>query len=420
MKRDILWILLASIFVLAIIHFYNTQYSNKNSDDKSKTLEPPEIVKSYGFVVDSFDVINDTVKSGETLGAIMSKYGISAQEIDKISKMSSDTFNLTLVHQGQTYTVFQNPLSDTTTQTKYFVYENGSVVYTLYDFTEPDTIIVEKFRKKIDTIQKEASGIISYSLWNTLNDQGLNWQLAIAMSQTFAWTIDFYGLQKGDNFKVLYTELYVEDKSIGIGDIQAGLFNHNLHEFWAIPFTPDSCNQMFFDIDGNSVQKTFLKAPLKYSAISSRYSHARMHPIHHRVTEHLAVDYASPMGTPIYAASDGTITFRGWGTGSGNMVKMKHNSVYATVYMHMQSFGDINVGDYMKMGDIIGYVGSTGWSTGPHLHYEIHENGAKIDPLSFEAPPAEPIPQEEIERFNKEKQGWIDAINAIEITEAIN
>ena len=139
-----------------------------------------------------------------------------------------------------------------------------------------------------------------------------------------------------------------------------------------------------------------------------------MHPIFHKVTEHLAVDYSAPMGTPIYSASDGTIVFRGWGTGAGNMVKVRHNSVYSTVYMHMSRFGDYNVGDYVKMGDVIGYVGSTGWSTGPHLHYEIHENGYKIDPLLFEAPPAEPVPPEQMDRFNKEKQKWIDEINKIE------
>jgi murein DD-endopeptidase MepM/ murein hydrolase activator NlpD len=419
MKRDILGVLIVSIVFIFVIYFYNTNISQIAPDKKDTEEILPEIEKRYGFVVDSFLVLSDTVRPGETLGAIMGKYGITAQEIDRISKMSSDTFNLTLINIGQPYTVFQDTLTDSTVNTKYFIYENGSVVYTLYDFSQADTIIAQKLRKKVDTVQREASGIIDYSLWNTLNDQGLNWQLAIAMSQTFAWTIDFYGLQKGDSFKVLYTELFVEDKSIGIGDVQAGLFNHNKREYWAIPFTPDTCNQAFFDQDGNSVQKTFLKAPLKYTAISSRYSNARMHPIFHKVTEHLAIDYSAPMGTPIYAASDGTIQFRGWGTGAGNMVKIRHNSVYSTVYMHMQAFASINVGDYVKMGDVIGYVGSTGWSTGPHLHYEIHENGYKIDPLSFEAPPAEPIPADQMERFNKEKQVWVDAINGIELPNTI-
>ncbi|HXK80560.1 MAG TPA: LysM peptidoglycan-binding domain-containing M23 family metallopeptidase [Bacteroidales bacterium] len=414
MKKDVFLVIIASIIVVAIVYLYNTKVNPKEISKKIDEFVEPELEKKYGFVVDSFLILSDTVRPGETLGTIMSKYGITAIEVDRISKMSCDTFNLTLLHVGQPYTVFQDTLCDSIAKTKYFVYENGNVVYTLYDFSKADTIHALKLRKNVDTLQKSASGIIDYSLWNTLNDQGINWQLAIAMSQTFAWTIDFYGLQKGDAFKVLYTELFVEDNSIGIDEVKAGLFIHNEREFWAIPFTMDSCNQMFFDKEGNSVQKTFLKAPLKYTAISSRYSHARMHPIFHKVTEHLAVDYSAPMGTPIYSASDGTIVFRGWGTGAGNMVKVRHNSVYSTVYMHMSRFGDYNVGDYVKMGDVIGYVGSTGWSTGPHLHYEIHENGYKIDPLLFEAPPAEPVPPEQMDRFNKEKQKWIDEINKIE------
>ena len=224
MKKDVFLVIIASIIVVAIVYLYNTKVNPKEISKKIDEFVEPELEKKYGFVVDSFLILSDTVRPGETLGTIMSKYGITAIEVDRISKMSCDTFNLTLLHVGQPYTVFQDTLCDSIAKTKYFVYENGNVVYTLYDFSKADTIHALKLRKNVDTLQKSASGIIDYSLWNTLNDQGINWQLAIAMSQTFAWTIDFYGLQKGDAFKVLYTELFVEDNSIGIDEVKAGLF----------------------------------------------------------------------------------------------------------------------------------------------------------------------------------------------------
>ncbi len=246
-----------------------------------------------------------------------------------------------------------------------------------------------------------------------MNDNGYNWDLALALSQAFAWTVDFYSLQPNDWFKVIYDELYVEDSRVGISGIKAGVFYHGGKELWAIPFKQNSA-VCFFDTLGNSMRKTFLKAPLEYTRVSSRYSNARMHPVFNKVREHFAVDFAAPSGTPIYAASDGTIVGRTYGTGAGYYVTIRHNSVYTTVYMHLSRFGAYNVGDYVAQGDIIGYVGSTGWSTGPHLHYEVHENGHKIDPLTFEPPPAEPIDSANMKQFETEKRKWIDLVKSIE------
>ncbi|HOE03655.1 MAG TPA: peptidoglycan DD-metalloendopeptidase family protein [Bacteroidales bacterium] len=379
------------------------------------TQAPPEkkeAVCLYGIPVGTFQIITDTVRTGETIGSILSKYGISGTLIHKIGQMSCDSLNLTMIHVGNKYTVFVDTLSDSIPQTKYLVYENGLVVYTSFDFTYPDSVIAKKYQKQVDTLHLSATGVIETSLWNTLVGQDLSWELAIKLSQTFAWTIDFYGLQKGDYFKVLYKELSVEGESIGNIEVEAAVFTHGGKELWAIPFEQDSIQQ-YFDTSGMSMRKTFLKAPLQYSNVSSRYTNARMHPIFHKVTEHRAVDYSAPYGTPVFAASDGRIAVRGYESGAGNYIKIVHNSVYSTVYMHFNSFGNFQAGDYVKQGDIIGYVGSTGWSTGPHLHYEIHENGAKIDPLTFQAPPAEPVKPENLERFNFEKRKWIHALSRI-------
>ncbi len=404
-----------SVLVIALIIFHNHRTKHETIEGAYLVEEDDFVViEKYGIPVDDYMVIVDTVKRGETLGGILTRHGITAYQIDKIAKMCTDTFNTTRINVGRPYSFFTEITEDSLARTKYFVYENGTVVFTKYDFSEKDTIIVSRYRKDIDTVSREAAGTIMSSLWNAVVGQGLSWELAIAMSQTFAWTVDFYALRKNDAFKVIYDEYFVDGNSIGIGEIKAGVFYHHGRELWAIPFEQNG-ERGFFDTLGNNTRKTFMKAPLKYTRVSSRYSHARMHPIHNRPRAHLAVDFAAPTGTPVYAASDGVIVTRAYGAGPGYYIKIRHNSVYSTVYMHFSRFGNYHVGDYVNQGDVIGYVGSTGWSTGPHLHYEIHENGQRIDPLKFEPPPADPVDPGNMDRFNTEKREWIDKINNIKL-----
>ena len=414
MKKKIIYIL-AALLVIAAIVFVVIKFTKKKelpiTEKKVEVVETPSL---FGIELEGWTLYSDTVRKGDFLGTIMGRYGINAQQIDKIAKMSSDTFNITLINLGRPVTVFSDTIIDSIPQASLFVYENTSVTYTVFDFRDPDTILVEKLRKPIDTVTLQASGIIEFSLWQAMLDNDYSWELALAMSQTFAWTVDFYALQPGDWFKVIYSEYFVDGERIGIGEVKAGVFHHGGKDLWAIPFVQDSVKS-YFDQEGASMRKTFLLAPLKYTGISSRYSHARMHPIHHKVTEHLAVDFAAPMGTPVYAASEGTLSTRTYGTGAGNYVVIRHNSVYTTVYMHFSRFGIYKVGERVNQGDIIGYVGSTGWSTGPHLHYEVHENGQKIDPLKFEPPPADPVDSVHLERFHQEKVYWIDKVNEIEM-----
>ncbi len=411
--RDLIFVLICILTVIAVI-FHNIRTATEEVlYIEIETTEPEiEIETKYGIPIESYRIEFGTVSRGETLGGILQRHGITAYQVDKISRMPSDTLNVTRINIGRPYAVFTDTITDSIPRMDYFVYENGTVFYTVYDFTNYDTIIIERHRKHVDTITRSASGIIESSLWNAIVKEELPWALAIAMSQVFAWTVDFYALKKGDAFKVIYDEYYVEDNSIGIGDIKAGLFFHHGKELWAIPFEQNG-ETGYFDTLGNNTRKTFMKAPLQYTRVSSRYSHARMHPVHRRPRAHLAVDFAAPTGTPVYAASDGVIVTRAYGVGPGYYIKIRHNSVYSTVYMHFSRFGKYHVGNHVNQGDIIGYVGSTGWSTGPHLHYEIHENGQKIDPLKFEPPPADPVDSVNMKRFNSEKREWIDKIIAI-------
>lgn len=415
MKKKHLYIII-SVIAIAIISVPLYFIIGQKPSPETNEIEEVKIPEKYGIPLNDWNLITDTVRNGDYLGTILSKYGITSQQIDKIGRMSTDSFNTTLINVGNIYTVFSDTIINGIPQAKIFVYENSKVKFTKYDFSNKDTIIIEKLRKPVDTVTNNASGIIENSLWQTMNDNGYSWDVALALSQTFAWTVDFYSLQKGNWFKAIYSEYYVEDKRIGIGEVKAGVFYHGGKELWAIPFTQDSVT-CFYDTLGNSMRKTFLLAPLEFTTISSRYTNARMHPILHMVTEHLAVDFSAPSGTPVYAASDGTIITRTFQGGAGNYVAIRHNSVYTTVYMHFSRFGEYNVGDRVSQGDVIGYVGSTGWSTGPHLHYEVHENGRKIDPLSFDPPPAAPVDSANMKRFDKEKRNWINQINKIKIQE---
>ncbi|HOE38245.1 MAG TPA: peptidoglycan DD-metalloendopeptidase family protein [Bacteroidales bacterium] len=413
-KKQFLITLIIFVLIVAVVLFFIFKPKKQETPTTTTEVQEEVIPEKFGISLTGWELIEDTVRQGDYIGGILNKYGISSQQIHKVVEMSCDTFRTTLITVGNLYTIFYDTIIDEVPQAKIFVYENSKMKYTLYDFRNPDTVYINRSLKQIDTITNTASGIIEYSLWQTMIDNGYNWDVALALSQTFAWTVDFYSLQKQDWFKVIYDEYFVDNERVGLGEIKAGVFHHGGKELWAIPFVEDSV-LCFYDTLGNSMRKTFMPAPLEYTHIGSRYSHARMHPIHHVVTPHLAVDFSAPTGTPVYAASDGTIVIRTYGTGAGNYVKIRHNSVYSTVYMHFSKFGKYQVGDRVNQGDIIGYVGSTGWSTGPHLHYEIHENGKKIDPLKFEPPPAEPVDSIHMERFNKEKRKWIDDVNKIKL-----
>ena len=414
-KRKIIIIVSSAIAVVAIIvAVVFLLCRNNNVEEESSDSEGQEDVAvetRFGIPIDDYNILSDTVRDGDYLSTILGKYGISMTLVDKIARMSHDSVNYTRISVGRPYSVFVSP-GDTLNTAKYFVYENSALQYTVFDFR--DSVAVARRYHDVDTVECTASGRIETSLWNALTSKGYDWDLAIEMSQVWAWTVDFYALQTDNWFKVVYDEYRVDGKTVKFGKVHAGVFYHNGKEQWSIPFTQDSITT-FFDTTGMSMRKAFLKAPLKYTRVSSRYTNSRMHPIHHVPKAHLAVDFSAPMGTPIYAASDGRITIRQYGNGAGNYVKIRHNGVYETVYMHMSKFGKYNVGDYVAQGDVIGYVGSTGWSTGPHLHYEVHENGKKINPLTFDPPPAEPVDPANMERFNKEKRPWIEKINKIEL-----
>ena len=362
-----------------------------------KNIESPFFL--YGIPADSFDLVPGHIKRNGFLSEILLKHGVSMQEIDQTIKNSRSVFDVRTIRSGNNYILFCD--RDSIARARYLVYEHDPT--TCYVFSFNDSLNITLFRKTIKSEIKYASGTIETSLWDAMIAGGLHLSLASELSDIFAWTVDFFGLQKGDSFKVIYEELSIDDKSLGTGKIYGAQFNRSGSAITAIPFIQDG-KETYFDIDGNSLRKAFLKAPLQFSRISSRFSSSRLHPILRIRRPHFGVDYAAPVGTPVHAIGDGKITAAGSENGSGRMVRIQHNSVYATAYLHLSRFGaGISPGVFVKQGDIIGYVGSSGLSTGPHLDFRFYQNGSPVDPLKVDAPPVEPVLEENKVKFEKIK-----------------
>ena len=367
--------------------------------DTTASQQADNRVFMYGIPSDSFDLITGHIKRNGFLSEILLKHGVSMQEIDQVLKNSKSVFDVRKIRSGNNYILFCD--RDSLAKAKYFVYEHDPTTCFVFSFN--DSLNITPFRKEIKSEIKYSSGTIETSLWDAMVNGGLNKSLVSDLSNIFAWTVDFFGLQKGDNFKVIYEEIFIDGKSLGTGKIYGAQFNRTGSTITAIPFIQDG-KESFFDFDGNSLRKAFLKAPLEFARITSHFSSARMHPILRIVRPHYGVDYAAPIGTPVKAIGDGRVTACTNEGGSGRMVRIQHNSVYATGYMHLSRFGEgIAPGKLVKQGDIIGYVGSSGLSTGPHLDFRFYMNGSPVDPLKVDAPPVEPVSEENKGRFEKIK-----------------
>lgn len=369
----------------------------------------PVVIREYGIPVDSFAIESGTVARNQTLSGLLQSHRIPAKKIEQIVRKTSKVFDPRKIRAGRPYKFFRS--KDSAQTVRFFVYEHSPVRYLRIDLN--DTILSRYENKEITIRTTGASGEIKSSLWNAMLDQGLDPMLAFELSEIYAWSIDFFGLRKGDKFKVIFDQQYSDSTYVGLGRIHAACFRHAGRDYYALPFEQDSVTS-FYDREGNSLRKAFLKAPLRYSRISSRFSYSRFHPILKIRRPHLGVDYAAPVGTPVYAIGDGEVTRVTKTKGSGNMVRIRHNSVYSTAYLHLSRFGKgIKPGSQVKQGQLVGYVGSTGLSTGPHLDFRFYKNGRPVDPLKIEAPPVEPVREAYRERFDSVKSVLIQDLDQI-------
>ena len=352
--------------------------------------DTPEPVRyEFGLPIDSFRVDTGFVKNGETLGAILSRLGASRKQLAQISTLPRSEFDVRSLRPGKEYYGLHQTDTAGVEHLLYWIYKANVRETTILHLT--DSVHAEHHKKPLRYEARTACVVIESSLWNAMVGNNLPVELALDLSEIYAWTIDFFGLQKGDSIRVYYDEIYVDSTRVGIGQIYASNFYHARKWQEAFYFEAGQLHT-YFDGDGKSLRKSFLKAPLNYKRISSHFTYARKHPVYKIVRPHTGVDYAAPLGTPVVSIGDGVVIEKAYKGQAGNMVKIKHNSTYTTAYLHLSKYGNISVGSHVNQGQVIGYVGSTGASTGPHLDFRVWKNGTPIDPLKMESPPADPVP----------------------------
>ncbi len=359
----------------------------------------PEPVLRYGFNEDSFHIFDDKVRKNENLSDILIRYGLDYSDIYKIANLSKDIFNVRRFRRGNKYTMFCK--KDTSESLDIMVYEVDNTDYIVFDLR--DSIKITREVKDIRSERKTASGIIESSLYQTLVDNAINPIVAIELSSIFAWQIDFYHLQKGDKFKVIFHEQFVEDKSIGIKEIEAAYFEHYDSAHYAMYFEQDSIGD-YFNIEGKSLRSAFLKTPLEFGRLTSKFTNRRFHPVQKRWKAHLGTDYAAARGTPIRSTGAGTVLEARYSKFNGRYVKVKHNGTYTTQYLHMSRIAKgMTPGARVRQGQTIGYVGSSGLATGPHVCYRFWKNGKQVDPKREKFPPSKPVKPNYAAKFDSVK-----------------
>ena len=357
------------------------------------TTEEVQPKIEFGFEIDNYKVSRDTIKPGDSFGEILINKKLSYPQIYKIVQTIKDSFDIRWLTAGKPYTILST--KDSLEQPLYFIYQPNKLNYVVIDFANFDSIVAYNKKKPFKIVRKTTSGSINSSLSETMDQQGLPWELINQLSDIYAWTIDFSRLQQGDRFKIIYNERYIEDTLlVGIKSIDAAYFEHNNEEIYAFHFITDSLkvNPEFYDDNGNSLQRTFLKSPLRFSNISSRYNLKRRIAYYgNKVRPHKGTDFAAAVGTPIMATADGRVVKSSYTRGNGYYVKIQHNNKYSTQYLHMQKNGRIKKGAYVKQGDVIGRVGMTGNTSGPHVCYRFWKNNRQVDPFKQKLPPGQPV-----------------------------
>ncbi|MBR2031444.1 MAG: peptidoglycan DD-metalloendopeptidase family protein [Alistipes sp.] len=384
MKRLLYTILAATIAVSF------SACSSKKAEQKRENI-------LFGINADNYNIERHTVERGDSWSKILENYGIGTQKVLRLDQLTKNICPLRTIRAGSHYTTFTRQDS-TAVQLDYLVYEKNLVDYVVFAFVG-DSVAVREGQREVEIRRKKSSATISTSLWGAIMEAELPYSLASEMEDIYQWTVDFFGIQQGDSFTVIYDEKFIDTLSVGVGRIWGAKFTHRGKDIYAIPFEQGGKLQ-YWEEDGGSLRKQLLKAPLKFTRISSKFSHARFHPVLKKYRPHHGVDYAAPVGTPVRAVADGTVTKKSYDKAAGNMLKIKHPGNLSSGYLHLRGFAKgIKVGARVSQGQIIGYVGSTGRSTGPHLDFRLWKGSTPINPLKVPQKPSEPISKDNRERF---------------------
>lgn len=421
MKKRWLGVLVIALMAVGVVLFnryYLPSFTTENISydtlgNVSIQVNEPNLL--YGMVIDDHLVIEDKIKRNERLGDILQSYHVPAKLINQLSLISRNVFDVRKIAPNKKYTLICN--TDSLKTAKALVYEPNPIDYIIFRFG--DSLSIDVCQREVVVVEKSIAGEIKTNLSETIEEMGISHELTNKFVDIFAWQVDFQRLQKGDKFKLIYEESQVEGQSVGIGKINAIYFEHYSNPYYAFPFDQGE-GADYFDDEGKSLRKALLKYPIEFTRISSRYTMSRFHPVQKRWKAHLGTDFAAPVGTPIRSVGDGTVEEAQFKSNNGNYVKIRHNGTYTTQYLHMSKIADgVRAGTRVRQGQTIGYVGSTGLATGPHLCYRFWKNGVQVDALRIELPPSQPIHKESLESFEKVKLELKQKLDSIPFAEPV-
>jgi len=379
--------------------------------EENIVVKKEKVIKQFGYTLNNYTVVRDTVKRGDSFGIILENNNLFYPQIFNIVQKVKQVYDMRKINIGKPYTILFS--KDSLKKPEVFIYQPNPIEYVLVSLT--DSLWAEKKAKAVKLVEFEAEGTIESSLSETMEEKKLSPLLSNELSEIYAWTIDFFRLEKGDNFKIIYTAKYVDDSIyVGLNRIHSAYFEHRKKPYYAIEFETDPKRGIFeyFDEKGKNLRRAFLRSPVQFSRISSRYNLKRKIAYYGRVRPHLGTDFAAPINTPIRTTASGTVVKSGYTRGNGNYVTIKHNATYSTQYLHMKKRG-VKKGQFVKQGDYIGTVGMTGNTSGPHVCYRFWKNGKQVDPLRQKLPEAKPISQDLKEKYldyMKPKKYQLDSI----------
>lgn len=387
-------LVVAALAVAAGVFFWLR--GGKGSDDAAPATETAQEEEAapadpMGFPRDQYECVEGKIAGGSYFGKLMnSDLGVPMARVNRLAAADS-VFDVRKMRAGNAYRAYYT--RDSLRRLDYVVYDENRVSSIVF---RVDTLpMVWRYNRPVEIRRMAADATIESSLWNDMQKAGASPLVILSLSDIYAWTVDFFGIQPGDRFRVLYDERVCEGEVIAIDTVRYAEYIRGESVMPAIMFNQKDTGNVYWNEKGESLRRAFLKAPLEFKRISSTFTMHRKHPVHGDVRPHTGVDYAAPTGTPVHAVGDGTVISVGWGGGGGNTVKIRHNSVYTTAYLHLSKYGPgIKAGVRVTQGQVIGYVGMTGTATGPHLDYRVWKNGTPINPLTMEAPPAVPIREE--------------------------
>ena len=388
------------LFIIFLAFLCVVSSCRRHGGEGGEVTVQKDTVYPLGFLTDAFAVDSSAVKNGETFSGLMSRLGLGSRDCYQLSQSVDSVFDVRRMRAGNSIEAYYSP--DTSgRRLEYVVYHNDRVRSTVFKCR--DSLCAWVYNKPVLSERRIADVTIKSSLWNDMRAAGASPLLIVNLAEIYAWTVNFFGLQEGDRFRVIYDQTVCDGEVVKIDSVEFAVYDSGKFRAGAIRFDQGDGGNKYWNEKGESLRKAFLKAPLQYTRISSRFSYHRKHPITGVVRPHTAVDYAAPTGTPVHSIGDGTVTLCGWdGTGGGNRIRIRHMNGYETCYMHLSKFASgVKAGVRVAQGQVIGYVGATGHATGPHLDFRVWKDGTPIDPLSMISPPSEPLKSENLDSLGK-------------------